>query len=139
MPASIVSDRDAKFTSSFWITLQECTGTKLSPSTAYNPQTYGGVERLNRTMEESIRSYIARDQKEWSDFLTPIEYAYNSSVHSATEFSPFEIDTGQQPVEPMMLFSAAARHYARKGNRIIGKVEEYLKQVNARIAVARNA
>jgi hypothetical protein len=61
MPTSIVSDRDAKFTSGFWKTLQACTWTKLSPSTTFSPQTDGGVERLNRTMEGSLISYIAWD------------------------------------------------------------------------------
>jgi hypothetical protein len=37
-----------------------------------------------------------------------------------------------------MLFSAAARHYAREGNRVIGTVEEFLATAHKRLAVARN-
>jgi len=39
MPSSIVSDRDLRFTSRFWQTLQEALGTKLRMSFAYHPQT----------------------------------------------------------------------------------------------------
>jgi len=37
IPSSIVSDRDPRFTSRFWQTLQEALGTKLNMSSAYHP------------------------------------------------------------------------------------------------------
>nr|GEZ97891.1 reverse transcriptase domain-containing protein [Tanacetum cinerariifolium] len=36
---SIISDRDGRFTSCFWQTLQKALGTRLDMSTAYHPQT----------------------------------------------------------------------------------------------------
>jgi len=39
VPSSIVSDRDPRFTSRFWQTLQEAIGTGLRLSSAYHPQT----------------------------------------------------------------------------------------------------
>ncbi|KAM6554340.1 hypothetical protein CsatB_015102 [Cannabis sativa] len=38
-PYSIVCDRDARFTSSFWESLQRAMGTRLKFSTAYHPET----------------------------------------------------------------------------------------------------
>ncbi|GJX55525.1 putative reverse transcriptase domain-containing protein [Tanacetum coccineum] len=38
---SIISDRDSRFTSRFWQSMQEALGTRLDMSTAYHPQTDG--------------------------------------------------------------------------------------------------
>ncbi|MBW0552592.1 hypothetical protein O181_092307 [Austropuccinia psidii MF-1] len=56
---NIISDRDPKFTSDLWTNLNNLFGTKLSSSTAYNPQTDGLVERMIQTLEEIIRRFCA--------------------------------------------------------------------------------
>ncbi|XP_060974075.1 uncharacterized protein LOC133039244 [Cannabis sativa] len=51
-PYSIVCDRDARFTSSFWGSLQRAMGTRLKFSTAYHPETDGQTERTNQILED---------------------------------------------------------------------------------------
>ena len=57
-PITIVSDRDPRFTSRFWPSLQNAMGTKLNFSTAFHPQTDGQSERTIQILEDMLRSCV---------------------------------------------------------------------------------
>uniref|UniRef100_A0A2N9HQK0 Integrase catalytic domain-containing protein n=1 Tax=Fagus sylvatica TaxID=28930 RepID=A0A2N9HQK0_FAGSY len=103
VPRSIVSDRDVKFLSYFWKVLWGKLGTKLLFSTTCHPQTDGQTEVVNRTLSTLLRTIIQKNLKNWGDCLPFIEFAYNRSVHSTTDFSPFEIVYGFNPLTPLDL------------------------------------
>lgn len=94
---SIVSDRDAKFTSAFWKELQRLLGTRLLMSTAFHPQTDGATERANRSITQILRAVVRPDQKDWVDQLPMVQFALNSSASSTTGFAPFELTGGYLP------------------------------------------
>ncbi|GJY90566.1 putative reverse transcriptase domain-containing protein [Tanacetum coccineum] len=54
-PVSIISDRDSRFTSHLWQSIQRALGTKLDMSTAYHPQINGQSERTIQTLEDILR------------------------------------------------------------------------------------
>ncbi|KAI3814168.1 hypothetical protein L1987_18915 [Smallanthus sonchifolius] len=58
VPLNIISDRDARFTSRFWQSLQTALGTRLDLSTAYHPQTDGQTERTIQTLEDMLRACV---------------------------------------------------------------------------------
>nr|GFB28932.1 retrotransposon protein, putative, Ty3-gypsy subclass [Tanacetum cinerariifolium] len=55
---SIISDRDGRFTSRFWKTMQKALGTRLDMSTAYHPQTDGQSEHTIQTLEDMLRACV---------------------------------------------------------------------------------
>jgi hypothetical protein len=66
--------------------------------TAYHPQTDGQTERLNRTLEEMLRSFLADNpSNDWVELLPKAEYAYNDSQHEGTKKTPFFLEHGQHP------------------------------------------
>jgi hypothetical protein len=50
-----------------------------------------------------LRTIIQKNLKNWEDCLPFIEFAYNRSVDSTTDFSPFEIVYGFNPLTPLDL------------------------------------
>ena len=58
VPASIVTNRDPRFTSHFLGALLDALGSKLKFSTAFHLQTNGQSERTIRTLEYILRACI---------------------------------------------------------------------------------
>lgn len=91
MPKSIVSDRDPLFISKFWQELFSLSGTKLRMSFAYHPQSNGQTKVANCIVEQYLRAFVHRRHSSWGRFLLWAEWSYNTSCHSTTGISPFEI------------------------------------------------
>ncbi|KAM1427706.1 hypothetical protein ACFXTO_020221 [Malus domestica] len=90
VPVNIISDRDPRFTSKFWIVFQEALGTRLLYSTAYHPQTNGQSDRTIQTLEDMLRSSVLQFGDSWHNCLVLMEFAYNNSYHSSIGMAPFE-------------------------------------------------
>ncbi|GJR81357.1 putative reverse transcriptase domain-containing protein [Tanacetum coccineum] len=58
LPASIICDRDRRFTSNFWRSFQKALGTDISMSIAYHPETDGQSERTIQTLEDMLRACV---------------------------------------------------------------------------------
>ncbi|GJS59539.1 putative reverse transcriptase domain-containing protein [Tanacetum coccineum] len=58
VPISIISDRDSRFMSRFWQSMQEALGTRLDMSTTYHSQTDGQSERTIETLEDILRACV---------------------------------------------------------------------------------
>ncbi|KAL9342287.1 hypothetical protein Peur_065612 [Populus x canadensis] len=79
VPVSIVSDRDPRFTSRLWPSIQRALGTRLNLSTAFHPQTNGQTERTIQTLEDLLRACILEFGGNWEDHLPLVEFTYNNS------------------------------------------------------------
>ena len=101
VPVSIVSDRDPRFTSRFWGSLQKAMGTKLHMSTAFHPQTDGQSERTIQTLEEMLRACVLDFQATWDKYIPLMEFAYNNQYHSSIGMAPYEALYGRKCRSPL--------------------------------------
>ena len=90
VPASIVSDRDSRFTSHFWGGVQKALGTRLDFSTAFQPQIDGQSKRTIQTLEYMLKACVLDFKGSWASHLLLMEFAYNYSYHSSIRVAPYE-------------------------------------------------
>jgi transposase InsO family protein len=100
VPLSIVSDRDVRFTSAFWKTLQSALGTKLCMSTSFHPQTDGQTERMNRALEETLRHVVSHKQDDWDLHIPMATFAINNAHNQSIDNTPFFLNKGFHPRMP---------------------------------------
>ncbi|GKD95293.1 putative reverse transcriptase domain-containing protein [Tanacetum coccineum] len=101
VPISIISDRDSKFASRFWRTLQKALGTQLDMSTAYHPETDGQSERTIQTLEYMLRACVLDFGGSWDRHLPLVEFSYNNSYHASIKAAPFEALYGRKCRSPI--------------------------------------
>lgn len=87
---SITSDRDTRFNSHFWTSLQEVMGTRLNFNTAYHPQTDGQSKRTIQTLEDMLRSVTLDHGGSWERFLPLLKFTYNNSYQVTIGMTPYE-------------------------------------------------
>ncbi|GJW67296.1 putative reverse transcriptase domain-containing protein [Tanacetum coccineum] len=96
IPASIICDRDGRFTSNFWKSFQKALGTDISMSTAYHPETDGQSERTIQTLEDMLRACVIDFGKGWVKHLPLAEFSYNNSYHASIKAVPYEALYGRK-------------------------------------------
>nr|GEU99218.1 reverse transcriptase domain-containing protein [Tanacetum cinerariifolium] len=101
VPVSIISDRDSRFTSHFWKSLNKALGTQLDMSTDYHPQTDGLSERTIQTLEDMLRACMIDFGKGWDRHLPLVDFSYNNSYHTSIKAAPFEALYGKKCRSPV--------------------------------------
>ncbi|GBG73393.1 hypothetical protein CBR_g16108 [Chara braunii] len=139
VPEDIVSDRDTCFMSAFWTALMQESGTKMKPNSARRLQTDERTERAHQTAQMMLRTLIRRDQKDWVDGLPDIEFAYNTSVHSAIGVTPFELHHGGRKgrIFADLLLPRPADINAACSPAFVRKYRELLAQARANMQMAQ--
>lgn len=101
LPSHIISDRDARWTSSFWKSLAGMMNLHMALSSSHHPQHDGQTERTNQTLEIMLRAFVNADRSDWAEWLPTLQHSYNSTSHSATSYSPYFLLYGYHPRGPL--------------------------------------
>ena len=136
VPASIVSDRDPRFTSRFWNSLHQALGTKLKLSSAYHPQTDGQTERTIQSLEDLLRAYVLEHKGSWDTFLPLVEFTYNNSFHSSIGMAPYEALYGRRCRTPLCWVDPGEN--LTLGPEIIRQTTDKVKLIQDRMKTAQS-
>ena len=138
-PDAILSDNGTQFKNRVLEKIYQILNIKQKFATPYHPQTNGMIERFHRFMKErlSIRAnanrldYFSKD--DWDAYLAAILHAYNATVHSATNYTPFELLYGSKVKLPIDLKRIRAMHKKEFRN-----LDEYMNQFIDALRIIRN-
>ncbi|KAL0537248.1 hypothetical protein IC582_026223 [Cucumis melo] len=136
VPVSIVSDRDARFTSKFWKGLQTAMGTRLDFSTAFHPQTDGQTERLNHVLEDMLRACALEFPGIWDSHLHLMEFAYNNSYQATIGMAPFEALYGKCCRSPVCWGEVGEQRLM--GPELVQSTNEAIQKIRSRMHTAQS-
>ncbi|GJW20790.1 retrovirus-related pol polyprotein from transposon TNT 1-94 [Tanacetum coccineum] len=136
VPVSIISDRDARFTSRLWQTFQKALGTRLDMSTAYHPQTDGQSERTIQTLEDMLRACVIDFGGSWDVHLPLAEFSYNNSYHTSIRCAPFEALYGRKCRSPVLW--AEIREGSLIGPELVQETTDKVVAIKERLQAARD-
>nr|CAH7736506.1 unnamed protein product [Callosobruchus chinensis] len=96
IPQKIICDNGSEWKNNIFQDLCNMYNITLHYTTAYNRNSNSPVERFHSTIIGTIRTL--REEKPHQNIRDLMNYAilsYNNSIHSATDFTPFQIAKGQ--------------------------------------------
>lgn len=96
VPREIATDRGTEFMSETVKQVCELLHIKKLNSTAYHHQSIGALENSHKNLGAYLRIQTEEKPELWSAWLPFWCFAYNTTVHTSTKFSPFELVYGRK-------------------------------------------
>jgi transposase InsO family protein len=59
-------------------------------TTAYHPESNGALERTHKTLVNYLRCFCNAKTNDWDEWLPFASFAYNTTPHSVTKYTPYE-------------------------------------------------
>ena len=100
VPERLITDNGTHFNNHLLRTITTSMNIPHAFSASYHPQTNGQVERFNATFAAQLAKYCDSEKTDWDLYLPSVVYAYNTSVHSTTKFTPYELAFARSPKSP---------------------------------------
>ncbi|GJU77599.1 putative reverse transcriptase domain-containing protein [Tanacetum coccineum] len=111
VPVLIISDRDSKFTSHFW-------------------------KSLNEALEDMLRACMMDFRKGWDRHLPLIEFSYNNSYHTSIKAAPFEALYGRKCHSPICWGEVGDAQLT--GPEIVRETTEKIIHIKHRLQASRD-
>jgi hypothetical protein len=97
LPKKVISDRDPRFTSTFFKELCKQLEVSQNFSTTYHPQMDGQSKKMNQHIETALQIYCNYQQNNWVQWLPIVQYAINARPLATTKQMLYELWMGFIP------------------------------------------
>lgn len=88
-PRTIHTDQGTNFLSHIMKNIYKIFKIEHITSTAFHPESLGSLKRAHHVFIEYLKSYCQEDT--WDEWIKFAMFSYNTSVHSATKFTPHDL------------------------------------------------
>jgi hypothetical protein len=109
LPNSIHTDQGSEFTNDVLKHLNQRATVDAEFTTPYNPSANGEVERFNRTLGDCLSCYAESNPGLWHKYLPGVLFAYRTSVHATTGYTPFYLMYGREARSPIDILTSTAK------------------------------
>jgi len=109
-PIQLHSDRGPQLTSEVIKITCDLMNIHKSFTTAYRPMSDGGAEAAVKIVKNLLRGFCYDKPQQWPDLLQQCLFAYRTSKHSSTGYSPFFLHRGHSPRIPMDILLGTFNH-----------------------------
>ena len=100
MPHQLLTDQGANFESELFREICSRLSIDKIRTTAYKPSTNGNIERFHSTLNSILAKWVSENHRDWDDKVPAVAFAYRTSVHEATGFTPYFLLHGREARTP---------------------------------------
>ena len=102
IPSAILTDQGTNFISRILEELARIFRIEKYRTSAFHPQSQGGIERMHHTLTEYIKQFTT-DYDEWDEILPLATFCYNACKHEAHNYQPYELIFGRKAQLPSFM------------------------------------
>ena len=96
-PEVVITDNATTFVGKEFKGLLKCWNIQHWLNSRHHSQA-NPVERVNRTINACLRTYMQEDQRLWDTRIAEVEEMLNTTIHSSTGYTPYRILYGHEMV-----------------------------------------
>jgi hypothetical protein len=96
IPSIILTDQGSSFMSGVFKGICKLFKIEKLNTVAYHPEANGSLERSHKTLVTYLRSYVDSKPTTWNQWLSFACFMFNTTPHSITRYSPYELLFGRR-------------------------------------------
>jgi hypothetical protein len=130
LPREVIIDGGSQFTAHRITTTLDNCHIKYIITYPYHPQANGQVERTNKVLEAILTKTVSKNRQNWASELPNTLWAYRTTWHNTTGYSPYHLVYGKEPIFPIKFEIKTLRMAQEIGLDLTEAHKKFLQQLN---------